>query len=467
MSIEDINYLKKRSIRQSYTFLVDSSDRNRKKYPNPSEYSIEFQTPFKNVIGLELLDASIPKTMYNIDINNNRLYFYIGNAEVPILEDKDQNKYYDTTIFSYIDIPPGDYNTKKFIQKMTEVLFDAGYDINIFATDNPPDLTNKIYFKSSQPFILDMHRSTLVEILGFDLYTSKDTVYQGLYTFNPLYNEINGCEKLYNSLKLDDNNYVIYAPGMMYLLGYKYLLLKCPEIEQHLYRSLSYSKFSLGLAKIKINSYGFNDEERTSFMKVPVREFHPIGKLSRLTFRFETNKGTLYDFKGVNHNMTFIIYYYEPKHDNIVSKSILNPEYDPNFVDYLYRQEEQEGESDEDEEDLSRDNLDMFKKRELQFSEKGIINNNNEIVYNTGRNHYDNEKQKQYLKKQVNDRLGDSYRSYQSYGSYDNYDSDDNYINDDESESGQDDEDIKKRSMIYSSRISDESEESNQSEDEK
>jgi len=136
-------------------------------------------------------------------------------------------------------------------------------------------------------------------------------------------------------------------------------------------------------------------------MKVPLREFHPIGKLAKLTFRFETNDGKLYDFKGVNHNLTFAIYYYEPRHDNIVTNSILNPEYNPNFIDYMYKQEDIEGDSDEDEEDLSRDNLEVYKKREFEYSNQGLSKKNNQIAYTTMRKNIDNEKQLQYLKSKI------------------------------------------------------------------
>ena len=70
MSIEDINYLKNNSIKQHYTFLIDSADRDRDKYPNPNKYTIDFTVPFKNVIGMEIIDSSIPRTMYNIDYEN-------------------------------------------------------------------------------------------------------------------------------------------------------------------------------------------------------------------------------------------------------------------------------------------------------------------------------------------------------------------------------------------------------------
>ena len=85
MSIEDVQYLKNNSIKQSYTFLVDSKDRDRVIYPNPNEYVITFSTPFKNVIGLEVIDASIPRTMYSIDVNNNTLYYYLGSDDDEII----------------------------------------------------------------------------------------------------------------------------------------------------------------------------------------------------------------------------------------------------------------------------------------------------------------------------------------------------------------------------------------------
>jgi hypothetical protein len=152
--------------------------------------------------------------------------------------------------------------------------------------------------------------------------------------------------------------------------------MRCPEIEEHLYRSLSYSKYSLGLAKFRVDSIGINNE-KLSITKIPVREFHPIGKLSRITLRFETNKGLLYDFKGINHNIIFAIFYYEPMQKNIPTNSILNPSYKMNYIDYQYKQEEIEGDSsdgdNEDEtEDFSRDNIDEYKIKENLYNERGV-----------------------------------------------------------------------------------------------
>ena len=71
MSIEDVNYMKENSIKQAYTFIIDSAERERGLYPNPNNYVVNFSAPFKNIIGMEIIDASIPRAMYTIDVDNN------------------------------------------------------------------------------------------------------------------------------------------------------------------------------------------------------------------------------------------------------------------------------------------------------------------------------------------------------------------------------------------------------------
>lgn len=165
---------------------------------------------------------------------------------------------------------------------------------------------------------------------------------------------------------------------MVCFTGEKYIVLRCPEIEEHSFGSLAYSNYTLGIAKFRTTSLGFNDE-KLYITKIPIREFHPIGKLSRLSLKFETSDKYLYDFKGINHNITLAIYYYEPKIKiTEVFNSILNPNYKTNFNEYKYTNEEQEiiNENDEDEDDenddvnenYSRDNLNIYKQRELKYN---------------------------------------------------------------------------------------------------
>ena len=658
MSIEDINYMKENSIKQAYTFIIDSSDRDRNVFPDPNNYVINFSTPFKNVIGMEIIDASIPRAMYTVDVDNNELYYYVGrdnadadeiitngmqienNANLKLSGDakitsnllienngyailnnsiniyniynnenniggnsigvtfnirfkptiaetsSDYNiinfsynhiyfldtdtliynnikidikktgtnnynlifsigttkvtkeisfnpdynneyihlywaisdtkwyvyivgnyivteefsiantiynvfytskyigkgwtgdnklelkhfKIYNTymtsvdiiseinnnsgipsnnlpiwydiqeeinrevsnkgynvkinykDIFKKITITPGDYNFNSFITKYDELRKNKDIEFIFNETTIPPSLSNLIDIISKAPLIIDMKRSTLAENLGFDLYPTKNN---DRYTYKKyeLYNNklklftarLNGLDKsnlndedkvtlselekveLYDGemdkmfqsrertikdkyynfeLPIEQNKYIITSPGMVYFIGNKYIILRCPEIEEHLYRSLSFTKYSLGLAKFRVDSIGINNE-KLSITKIPVREFHPIGKLSRITLKFETNKGLLYDFKGINHNIIFAIFYYEPVQKNIPTNSILNPSYEMNYIDYQYKQEEIEGDSsdgdnEEDNEDFSRDNIEEYKIKENLYNERGV-----------------------------------------------------------------------------------------------
>ena len=619
MSIEDVNYLKENSIKQTYTFLIDSSDRDKTIFPDPNNYVVEFSTPFRNIIGMEIIDASIPRTMYNVDIENNLIYYYIGtddndslikdgvadeieaeavitnafivdnslnikdrgyayiknivnlyniynsggiggtkkgitislkltafslynstigadnsytlldfrynhlinpkiSEDAPIIvklirqnseeqtynllfrignetnekiinninlsylthiawtisENKtwqiylnatsDSSKTHESSIgiknvfytdkyigkrfeldygdwdtanlnvsdfkiynrvlnqkelndcnnnvhtntisnliiwykmdeiingtvensgytktinykdvFNKREIMPGDYTIKTFLTNYDEL---NNFEIGFKEHSDPSELTNLMDIYSRKPFILDMKRSTISENLGFDLYANQNT--QDRYIYKDIYRYNDNMKKIFHSV-VNDNQvkefndgkvdiYKIVSPGIVYFIGNKYIVMKCPEIEAHLYGSLSYSKYTLGLAKFRVDNVGINSE-RLSITKLPVREFHPIGKLAKMTLRFETNKGTLYDFKGVNHNIVFAIYYYEPIQKKFPEGSLLNPEYKMNYIDYQYNQEEIEGDSDDDEEDFSRDNIMDYKKKENMYSEEGM-----------------------------------------------------------------------------------------------
>lgn len=695
MPIEDVDYLKQNSIVQSYIFLVDSKDRDHETYPTPSEYVTTFTAPFTNVIGLQLMDASVPRTMYNIDTYNNTISFYIHSyGETSALS--------NSTNYKTVEIETGNYTIQTLLPALTSALnmYVDNNPINPLATitaksvSNPPEQKNKIEFRCPYPFAFDMKNSTINETLGFDLFpystemykykkfdmpisqsnqqifhsvniTTSNSIYNtgqvsfcnilvqpfvssnaavytvsgadyiaqrftvstktyvknvamalsgyssnvvpysictgssnspslnqtlassviytdgassnssittsviqspilansntyywlvtgnnsintGVYynsnvsvsntvllhsgnsgtswtgtsnsqlvttisgdllysnpilsdpynlfvgprgvlrkidlsstqlaaqrfavttkTFlttvyaafafdsgNPVpftvrigssnepymssdylllssnmnidyvngtlsenaistpvllmenlyywivfggnnmvgntaiyYNDINpyiGLHTLYSSSNSGDTwstpdvadiNYQlsiqlvvadeynrIEAPGIFNLIGEPYIVLRCPEIEQNSFRSLSFMKHNLGLAKINLGIVGYA-EKRFDYSSVPVREFHPIGKFSRMTIRFETASGKLYDFKGVNHTLTFAVRYYEPVQKKQFENSIINPNYDGNFLKYMYHRGDDNAEEDsvDEDEDYSRDNIENYR----------------------------------------------------------------------------------------------------------
>lgn len=582
MSINDVDYLKKNSIVQSYAFLVNSADRNMTIYSSPSEYTIPLSIPFQNVIKFEVQDASIPRTMYNIDIYNNIIGFFIYDQNFfnnvntnynSSSKDINFNEYFYNQCqlnMNYVSIDPADYDIYSFlnvINSSLEMNLNNDKDnvlvkIITETVSSPPELKSQLRFRCPYSFVFDMYNSTISENLGFNslvnsyelqksidlkretyydysynsgldlnnkafyqhfysLYSTIPTQYaknqtsfqyvlydgsssisnpviisknnyiaqyfnisseingpgyilnlgvefgipeggtDGIgtevnwYIFNNIdnqpYNFFDDNNNIYNELfngtitvtavdgtysyinispsgdplqpgdywlvlgfpsdstssigvyttsvnnistnpfqnntslisdntntwkpytHSDMNQYycisitfqstynVIISPGIYSFVGEKYVIVRCPEIEDHCFRSLmALEKHYLGLAKFRLGVVGYT-ENALVYNTIPAREFHPIGKLTQLSFRFETANRNLYDFKGCNHNITFIIYYYEGRPNSISpwDNSILNPNYNPNIIEYLYKEEDRDDESDEEDEDninFSRDN---------------------------------------------------------------------------------------------------------------
>ena len=127
--------------------------------------------------------------------------------------------------------------------------------------------------------------------------------------------------------------HVVRPPYLYNFTGDTYLQIRCQEIEQHLFRTRAYEKYNAGLAKIPLGIFGFSNQD-FDYASFPPREFHPIGKLSTMTFRFERANGQLYDFKGINHTFAMVVRYYTIK-DRPFDTKILNPNYDPNILSYM------------------------------------------------------------------------------------------------------------------------------------
>jgi len=377
MSIEDIDFLKNNSIKENYLFIVDSKNRDYLRYPDPNYYEVVFNVPFKNVIGFDIIDTSIPRTMYSVDKYNNSFYFYIANSATDTLvaNGLDTNNT-NMNIFTKLDMTLGNYTIQTFLLNFNTIMnakavedpINVSAPIQIVNFSNPPELTNKITLSCKKPFILNMYDSTLAETLGFSLNIQQEDdnikyKYIKKYEGNAKYSRF--YHSYYN---VKTGNYEITSPGIVFFIGEKYIVLRSPEIEGHAFGSLAYTNYNLGIAKFKVNSVGYNDE-RTELSKLPIREFHPIGKLSKITFRFETSAGNLYDFKGVNHMITYVITYYRPLLTiQNEFKPILNPNYKNNYTDYKYRNEEQELSEEEDNDEYSRDKVfDIYKENELKY----------------------------------------------------------------------------------------------------
>lgn len=177
----------------------------------------------------------------------------------------------------------------------------------------------------------------------FDLFSSKTVV---LETADPSHTVE------YQFFK----EFSLIAPGMLNLASENYLVLRCDEIENHLRGSHDIKDFSPGLGVLNIDVQGYASD-RTEFFSVKYKEFHPIGKLSKMKFRFERKSdGKLYDFRNIDLHFLMSIKYLKPVQKQSFEHSVLNPNYNPNYLGYfnktlhdLYDEESSDDDSDIDE----------------------------------------------------------------------------------------------------------------------
>jgi hypothetical protein len=405
MPIEDVDYLKQNSIVKNFQFLVDSGDRDKIAYPDPSLYTITLTQPLYNVIGFKLLDASIPRTEYVIDTHNNGISFYIFDNNTTDITTVPTSNYTGADGSRTMNI--GDYNIVSFINQLnstqtenailnvdgTKLLQRGGLgpgqsgesngpSILVSSLSPAPELRSQLLFTCTSNFVLDMKASTMSEALGFQLNAlpSEELSPNPSYsTFIAKSDNLNRqlFKGVYNS---STYAYQITPPGLYDLYGSRELIIRCPEIESHDLGSLAFTKNCLGLAKIRLGVLGYSDNTG-DYASVKPRNFHPIAKLSKITFRFEKRDGSLYNFKGMNHTMTFSVQYYEPIQKQQFKQSILNPNYNGNFIEYMRNFENEEYESDDQEEEYSRDFPENYKGIENRHMPDTITNMDNEALY--------------------------------------------------------------------------------------
>ena len=541
MAIEDVDYLLDHSTNDSVLLFIDSAKRNRSQYTTPSEYVVQLEEPIRNVFGFDILDASIPSTMYNVDLNNNELrmilidttlappptgisydgipgeLYALGKHTVfdrmitdslqdhyavildPDFAPQQQHPLSSTTDMltapvyaafvrkAFVGVPlipsnePVD-NVRVFNilnnngEEKMELLDASGSTENIamaqwlaiggdrdyaivpsstpWATsvysgiieDMP--LLDIIYFEYTQltessynatkggggirmhahvvmvtleignytlatlmeqmqialaPYAMEVGSTTssTVDKQSKFLYSAPETtrfVFCVDYKNTPFLEntppassatDLLGFDVIQTDIMRNNNKFelvrvgrgqtmptvmstlrtvmgtnksVIEAPGLINLLGTRFITLRCPEIEDHIGSTGKYGKYSAGIGVFKFSGTSTEMAQlRFDFVSLVRKPFHPIGKLNRLTLRFELSDGTQYDFKGINHQIMLTIKYYVPGMKRGIgnyknTNTMLNPDYSPDFMQYMFRAAEEspsESESTSDSESYS------------------------------------------------------------------------------------------------------------------
>lgn len=339
--MEDVDYLRTHGETQSFVFMIDSKLRDKAAHPTPSEYAVPFVHPFTNVVGIEVLEASVPRTNYNVDDDTCTLSCSENGGP-----------------FVSASVPTGDYDVLQLCKSIGAQFAALGLGVTVAPTSNPPEIKSTLTFTGPRPFVLDMAASTMSEVLGFDANAQPRAagyacVYGALDIADPggdATADRTGAHvkpRQFASLAPPANGgaHVLVAPGIFSLVGDRYILLRCKEIEGS--RATVSDNYSQGIAKFRLGVVGYANTSM-DFVNGGSRAFHPIGRLTRLSLRFERPGGDLYNFRGVNHTLTLVLRFVVPRREGAFVRSSLNPNYDGNFQAWPRTDEEREGDSDEE-----------------------------------------------------------------------------------------------------------------------
>jgi len=88
-------------VKSPYTLVIDSRDRNTTFYPDPNNYTVIFENPYRDVLSVELTLATIPHSGYNVNSTNNKLSISI-----------------DGITFTDVTISPGNYNAFQLVSTL-------------------------------------------------------------------------------------------------------------------------------------------------------------------------------------------------------------------------------------------------------------------------------------------------------------------------------------------------------------
>ncbi len=165
--MDDVEYLERVGKDESFLFLADSAKRDKSVYPSPAEYAVTFNSPFRNVVGFELVEVNVPRTDYIVDSTENTLTYSVDVPSSITTWQTDVEAGTRTATFS-----PGDYNLSQLVEHMNEVLANVAATngdttvLQVATTTVPSEISNKIRIESSGPFCVLGDSSAIRTTIG-------------------------------------------------------------------------------------------------------------------------------------------------------------------------------------------------------------------------------------------------------------------------------------------------------------
>jgi hypothetical protein len=189
MTIEDIDFLIENSELNSLTIVIDSRERDYSAYPTPASYVIPFEEPLKNVVGFEILDASIPVTEFSIDMHNRVLaigyiFHTLGVSSAHVCEHITDYLQYSDTFGNLFDNKSGSnffvYTEESEFNAISSVL-DSSHNMVVYFKTIP--FTHTISKYTYNGIYSDVHNLEDLVSKHDEFHIKPDTMELVLYRF--------------------------------------------------------------------------------------------------------------------------------------------------------------------------------------------------------------------------------------------------------------------------------------------
>jgi hypothetical protein len=268
-----------------FRMVIDSRDRNKELFPEPSKYDILFDEEIEDVNAVELLSADVPFSAHLVNRNNRRFRLIVPS------ESFDQ----------VIQVETGDYTTATLATAVRDAIQAALTAASIVATTLKVEydpVKDGFVFRSTAPFSLNFLpaactipgasdcKSTLSTVLGFDrkIYASTDATATGLYGDGHVHRILGPYRKNFDEIK--------------------YLILDIA--------GLSVNKSKNNLVNKSFAIIDKSDYLNTHLMNHFRKTLNPpMPKFDRIKVAFYDYDGNLYDFQNQDHRFELLFESYK------------------------------------------------------------------------------------------------------------------------------------------------------------
>ena len=311
--------------------IVDSRDRNRHTYPNPSKYSIAFDEPFDHVHSVELTVYDFPFNEYNITEFNNVLHVNEIDYEIPA------GKYTESELEDALNLLPTgitfDYDEKKRKFKISGVgkikcKSDNKEVIVTIYSNNPTKPGTK---SATKPEGEPNKGWTVGEIMTDYINIESDIDDYPAYKPNESLGESLGTETYYIPFHTYRENTIAQVLGFD-AIDYEVTTTEffCP-FPLNLNARPNYIIMYLGRTKLYFSQ---NNKAHQSFAiirpsnkenvvklgnELITKVYNPPIDMKKMDFKFVDYNGRLYDFQNQEHSFELKVKCFKqtPKYNNI------------------------------------------------------------------------------------------------------------------------------------------------------